>query len=156
MVVCLTKTIAVIEHCRDIPKQIRMNKKIIKNIEDQYYYPASVEFDGQPRGKGGTSSPTEMLALNIPDGVSKLRKDLEKENKKLERLYNAVMKEIRKLEYREQKVIYEFYIQGYMWRKISQGFYSIRQCKNIRNEAIKKLKKQFSENQEIKLYIDDL
>lgn len=142
-----------IEYCRDIPKEIKLNSKIVKNLEDQYYSLPGVVSDGQPRGKGGTSNPVAAVALNIPNGVSELIRQYEKETKTLEGLYKEIMNEIGKLSYRERKVIYGFYIENLRWERIAPGFYSIRQCKNIRDIAIEKLEEHFSNNILIQKYM---
>lgn len=147
------EVIEIIEFCKDIPNTIKLNERIIKNLEDQYYYPSfNGDMDGLPKSKNNISKTTENLALNIPDGVSETLRSLEEKNKRLNRLYQEIINEIQSLEYREHKVIYDFYIMGYRWAKIARGFYSERQCKNIRVEAIKKLEKKFQENEIIYNY----
>lgn len=147
----MEQTIKIIKFCRDIPEEIKINNQIIKDLENQYYLPSfSGGLDGMPKAKGKISNITEATALNIPDTISDAIKNLSDENERLGRLYKEIISEIQQLEYREQKVIYEFYIKEFSWNKISNGFYSVRQCKNIRNYAIKKLKFKFEENKQIK------
>lgn len=141
------EVIQIIEYCKDIPNEIKLNNKIIKNLEDQHYTLPGVAADGQPRGKGGISNPVEAIVMNMPKGVSELIKKYEDKTKLLDKLYKEIMREIGKLSYRERKVIYGFYIEDLRWEKIAPGFYSIRQCKNIRNIAIDKLSEQFLNNQ---------
>lgn len=149
------EAIEIIEYCKDIPNEIKLNNKIVKNLEDQYYTLPGMVIDGQPKGKGGISNPVEQAALNIPSGVSELRKKYKDQTKLLERLYKEIMEEIGRLSYRERKVIYSFYIEDLRWEKISPGFYSIRQCKNIRNIALDKLIKQFKSNSIIQRYMKE-
>ena len=99
-----------------------------------------------PKAKNHISKLTEDIALNVPDGVSETIRNLNIKNERLDTLYKEILKEIQSLEYREHKVIYDFYLMNYRWEKIARGFYSVRQCKNIRNEALKKLQKKFEKN----------
>ena len=112
-----------------------------------YYLPSSnSQLDGMPKAKNHISKLTEDIALNVPDGVSETIRNLNIKNERLDTLYKEILKEIQSLEYREHKVIYDFYLMNYRWEKIARGFYSVRQCKNIRNEALKKLQKKFKDN----------
>lgn len=139
--------IAIIEYCREIPQAIKLNKRVISNLEDMYYLPSSnSQLDGMPKAKNHISKLTEDIALSVPDGVSETIRNLNIKNERLDTLYKEILKEIQSLEYREHKVIYDFYLMNYRWEKIARGFYSVRQCKNIRNEALKKLQKKFKDN----------
>ncbi len=139
--------IAIIEYCRDIPQTIKLNNRVIRNLEDIYYTPkAANQLDGLPKSKNSVSKIVEDMALNIPDGVSDTIRSLEEKNKRLNNLYKEIIKEIHSLDYRENKVVYDFYIMNYRWEKIARGFYSVRQCKNIRTEALEKLQKKFEKN----------
>ena len=139
--------IAIIEYCREIPQAIKLNKRVISNLEDMYYLPSSnSQLDGMPKAKNHISKFTEDIASNVPDGVSETIRNLNIKNERLDTLYKEILKEIQSLEYREHKVIYDFYLMNYRWEKIASGFYSVRQCKNIRNEALKKLQKKFEKN----------
>ena len=139
--------IEIIEYCREIPQAIKLNKRVISNLEDMYYLPSSnSQLDGMPKAKNHISKLTEDIALNVPDGVSETIRNLNIKNERLDTLYKEILKEIQSLEYREHKVIYDFYLMNYRWEKIARGFYSARQCKNIRNEALKKLQKKFEKN----------
>lgn len=149
------EVIEIIEYCKDIPNEIKLNNKIVKNLEDQYYTLPGMVIDGQPKGKGGISNPVEQVVLNIPSGVSELRQKYKDQTKLLEKLYREIMEEIGRLSYRERKVIYSFYIEDLRWEKIAPGFYSIRQCKNIRNIALDKLIKQFKSNSTIQRYMKE-
>lgn len=139
--------IAIIEYCREIPQAIKLNKRVISNLEDMYYLPSSnSQLDGMPKAKNHISKLTEDIALSVPDGVSETIRNLNIKNERLDTLYKEILKEIQSLEYREHKVIYDFYLMNYRWEKITRGFYSVRQCKNIRNQALKKLQKKFKDN----------
>ena len=139
--------VEIIGYCREIPQAIKLNRRVINNLEDIYYLPSSnSQLDGMPGAKNHISKITEDLALSVPDDISETIRSLEEKNKRLDNLYKEILKEIQSLDYREHKVIYDFYIMNYRWEKIARGFYSVRQCKNIRSEALKKLKKKFEDN----------
>lgn len=139
--------VEIIEYCREIPQAIKLNRRVINNLEDIYYLPSSnSQLDGMPKAKNHISKITEDLALSVPDDISETIRILDDKNKRLDNLYKEILKEIQSLDYREHKVIYDFYIMNYRWEKIARGFYSVRQCKNIRSEALKKLKKKFEDN----------
>lgn len=139
--------VEIIEYCREIPQAIKLNRRVINNLEDIYYLPSSnSQLDGMPKAKNHISKITEDLALSVPDDISETIRILDEKNKRLDNLYKEILKEIQSLDYREHKVIYDFYIMNYRWEKIARGFYSVRQCKNIRSEALKKLKKKFEDN----------
>lgn len=139
--------VEIIDYCREIPQAIKLNRRVINNLEDVFYLPKSnSQLDGMPKAKNHISKITEDLALNVPDGISETIRSLEEKNKRLDNLYKEILKEIQSLDYREHKVIYDFYIMNYRWEKIARGFYSVRQCKNIRSEALKKLEKKFKDN----------
>lgn len=139
--------VEIIDYCREIPQAIKLNRRVINNLEDVFYLPRiNSQLDGMPKAKNHISKITEDLALNVPDGISETIRSLEEKNKRLDNLYKEILKEIQSLDYREHKVIYDFYIMNYRWEKIARGFYSVRQCKNIRSEALKKLEKKFEDN----------
>lgn len=145
--ISVKETIRVLAYFRDIPKQVKINNSIIQNLEDQHYNTLkSTQLDGMPKGKGGISNPVEQTILSVPEGVRETIESLQRENKKLEKLQREITEELLKLEYRERKIIYEFYIYEHNWEKIARGFYSVRQCKNIRNAALKKLGQIFRAN----------
>lgn len=145
----MNDVIKVLSSFRDIPSQIKINNKIIKDNEEQYYNTLKSPQLDSLKG-GGISSLVEQAAINVPTGVKRALEKLERENERLNNLYEEVTKELSKLEYREKKIIYEFYVYEYKWEKIARGFYSVRQCKNIRNRALQKLKDLFEKNEAIK------
>ena len=47
------KVISVLRFYRDIEKSIKLNERVIKNLEDQYYTTlGAVNMDGMPHGSG--------------------------------------------------------------------------------------------------------
>lgn len=145
------KTIAILRYYRDADKMIRLNERVIKNLEDQYYSSVgAVNMDGMPKGKGGVSSPTEQTALNIPRSVTRTIRDMEHENEKLERIKAEILQELNRLTFHQRTVVSGFYIDGLQWERISaQTNYSPRQCRNIRDRALERLAKRFSANKAV-------
>lgn len=143
----MSEIVKVLAYFRDIPKQMKINNGIIQDLEDQHYNALKgVQLDGMPKGRGGTSNPTKQTAINIPAGVAETIESLKRENIKLEKVQSAITEELLKLEWRERKIVYEFYVYEYNWEKVARNFYSVRQCKNIRTIALRKLETQFKEN----------
>ncbi|MPN07131.1 hypothetical protein SDC9_154397 [bioreactor metagenome] len=71
----------------------------------------------------------------------------------LEKIKVEILHELNSLTFHKKAVILGFYIDGLQWERISaQTNYSPRQCRNIRDNAIKQLMKNFSENKVIANY----
>lgn len=145
------KVIAILEFYRDADKTIRLNERVIKNLEDQYYNSVgAVNMDGMPHGKGGTSSPVERTVLNIPRSVVNTIKSMERDNRKIEEIKAEILKELNRLNYHQKAVVLGFYIDGLQWEQISGRVnYSPRQCRNIRDNALDRLAKWFASNKKI-------
>lgn len=78
------------------------------------------------------------------------RQRLEERKQEIAREKDVITKEIDRLRINEKVVIYEFYVLGKEWRKIAGSVnYSASQCKNIRNEALRKLAGSFSRNETV-------
>lgn len=142
------KVIAILKFYRDADKTIRLNERVIKNLEDQYYNSVgAVNMDGMPHGKGGTSSPVERTVLNIPRSVVNTIDSMERDNRKLKQIKAEILKELNRLNYHQKAVVLGFYIEGLQWERISERLnYSPRQCRNIRDGALDRLAKRFSSN----------
>ena len=81
------KVIVILHYYRDADKAIKMNERVIKNLEDQYYSTlGAVNSDGMPHGKGTTSNPVERVVLNIPGSVSRTIDRLRREREETERV----------------------------------------------------------------------
>mgnify|MGYP001033843440 CR=1 FL=1 len=145
------KVISILRFYRDIEKSIKLNERIIKNLEDQYYTTlGAFNMDGMPHGSGGGESPVERAALNIPRSVTNTIESLSGENDKLAKIKADILSEINRLAYHERAVVLGFYIDGLQWEQISERVnYSPRQCRNIRNDALIRLAKLFSQNKAI-------
>ena len=133
---------------RDIDKTIKLNERVIKNLEDQYYITVGgVNLDGMPHGKGGTSSPVERVVLNIPRSVTQTIDSMNRENERLEKIKPEILSELNALNYHQKAVILGFYVDGLQWEWISERInYSPRQCRNIRDAALDLLGQRFSQN----------
>lgn len=148
------KVIAALKFYKDVDKSIRLNERVVKNLEIQYYNSSRpVTISGMPHGKGGTSSPIEKAVFNIPKSVSRTIREIEQENEKLEKVRTEIWRELNLLNYHQKAVILGFYIDGLPWERISvQTNYSSRQCRNIRDGALESLTKRFSSNKTIANY----
>ncbi len=148
------KAIDVLVYLRDIDKMIVLNTKIITDLQEEHYNTVkSPIIDDMPKSIGGVSSPVERTALNIPRSVSKTIDDLKAENERLEKLKTAIEEEIKRLNYNQRCIIVMFYLKGKNWEYISQQtHYSPRQCRNIRDKALKKLSKYFTANKQIEKF----
>lgn len=145
------KVIAILRFYRDADKSIRLNERIIKNLEDQYYTTlCAINTDGMPRGKGTPSSPVERVVLNVPASVRRTISNLERENEKLEDIKREILSELNRLSYHEKAIILAFYIDGEQWEQISERVnYSPRQCRNIRDSALERLGTLFGRNKAV-------
>lgn len=148
------KAIAILKYYRDADKTIRLNERVIKNLEDQYYSSVgAVNMDGMPKGKGGVSSPVEQTALNIPHSVTCTIREMERENEKLAKIKAEILQELNRLNFHQKAVVLGFYIDGEQWERISaRTNYSPRQCRNIRDRALERLIKRFTANKAISRY----
>ena len=148
------KVVEVLKYYRNIEKEIQLNKRIMRDLEDQYYSSVgAINMDGMPKAVGGTSNPTETMALNVSESVRETMIELEEENRRLCKLKTEVLRELNKLPYLHKTVVFDFYINNLQWVRISEQIhYSERQCKNIRNCALDKLKKRFDKNKTISSY----
>ncbi len=153
------QVIAFLNVYRDIDGNVNILRKIIKDMDSQYYTPPTAVQDGLPKGKNNISCLTEQLALNIPDDVSDTIKAYEEEISQWQRLKTEILKEISRLPLRQKSIIFDKYIYGFKWEQVAvHNNYSERQCKNIRNTAINDLAKRFYQNKvisdfEMKRYI---
>lgn len=148
------RVVAILGFYRTLDEEIKLKAAEKQDIEDRYYTSISgINMDGMPKGKGGTSSPTETTALNVPEWACSSLRELEKECAALQRVKSAIRKELNRLPYVQRAVVMDFYIRGYQWVRISaQVHYSERQCKNIRDDALGKLAKRFDANRTISAY----
>lgn len=146
--------IEVLAYFKNIDKEIEFNNRIMKDLEEQYYYPiGAINMDGMPKASGSISRPTESTALHVPETLSEYMKELEAKNKSLCELKVEVLKEINSLAYTHKYILFNFYL-GYekyknrnKWVQISEQInYSERQCKNIRDDALDQLRKKFEQN----------
>lgn len=148
------KVIVILHYYRDADKAIKMNERVIKNLEDQYYSTlGAVNSDGMPHGKGTTSNPVERVVLNIPGSVTRTIDRLRRENEETERVKAEIAEELKCLNYTEKALVLGFYINGEQWERLSAHVnYSPRQCRNIRAVALDRLAKRFAVNKTISRY----
>lgn len=148
------KVILILKYYRDIDKAVRLNERVIKNLEDQYYSTlGAANMDGMPHGSA-VASPVEAAVLNVPASVKVTIDDLNRENSKLAKLKAAILADINRLTYHQRAVVLAFYIDGRQWEHISEQInYSPRQCRNIRDEALSILGKHFGQNKTVSRFV---
>lgn len=148
------KVITILRFYRDVDKTIKLNERVIKNLEDQYYTTlAGVNMDGMPHGGGMPSSPVERVVLNIPASVQQTISSMERENRALADIKAEILSELNRLNYHQKAVLLAFYIDGLQWEQISERLnYSPRQCRNIRDSGLDALERRFSRNKAISRY----
>lgn len=148
------KVISILAYYKDAADEIKLNERIIRSIEDQHYCSmGAVNNDGMPKSKGGYSNPVERTALNVPRNAADEINEIKKNNEKLERVRNEILKELNRLAYNRKAIIFSFYIDKKQWEYISsQLHYCPRQCRNIRDAAVAALSKSFAQNRIIAKY----
>ena len=135
------QVISIIRFYGDVDNAVRMNERVIKNLQDQYYNTlGAVNMDGMPHGKGGVSSGVERAVLHIPASVTATIEALERENRTLANLKAEILTEFNRLTFPQRAVLLGFYVERRQWGQIAEQVnYSPRQCRNIRKEALKLL-----------------
>ncbi len=133
---------------RNIDGEIRLNRDIVKDLEESYYDTIGGQsLDGMPKGKNHISNMVEAVALNVPDGIGEAISGYEAKIAELQALKVEILKEISRLEYRLKSIVTDYYLNGLKWEQVSaRNHYSERQCKNIRDAAVKSLVETFGEN----------
>lgn len=141
------KVIRLLEFFPDIDEEIRAKRSAIADL-DQYYNPVSgIQYDGMPKGNYHAGSQTERIAMNIPDYIGKEIKEYKREIEELQKVKIEIIKEVSRLSLKHKKIIFGFYFHGMKWGKVADCTnYSDRQCKNIRDEALRKLLVGFRKN----------
>lgn len=141
------KVIRLLEFFPDIDEEIKARKSAVVDLE-QYYNPISgIQYDGMPKGNYHGGSQTEKVAMNMPYFISKEIRMYQKEIETLQKVKVEIIKEVSKLNLKHKKVIFGFYFHNMKWEQVAERTnYSDRQCKNIRDEALKKLLAGFKKN----------
>lgn len=147
------KVIEILMYYRNIDNEIKINKCIADDLEEQYNSMGAISIDGMPKAQGNISRVTENIALNLPDGLSSEISLYRGKMNDLHKLKTEILKEVSCLEYRQKSIVVDFYLYGLKWEQVAvRNNYSERQCKNIRNEALKSLAPKFSGNKVIAEY----
>ena len=130
------KVIVILRYYRDADKAIKMNERVIKNLEDQYYSTlGAVNSDGMPHGKGTTSNPVERVVLNIPRSVTQTIDRLRREIEEIGKIKAEIAEELKCLNYTEKALIQGFYIEGWtVWQGISAQTKSFRAIASRKNK----------------------
>ena len=148
------RVIELLKYYKDIDGEVSIYRKIISDLTDQYYNPiGAIQCDGLPKGKNNISRQTENMALNIPDYVSGEIREYEAKVQQLQALKAQILQEVSRLKLKEKRIIFDFYMHNLKWEQVAvRNHYSERQCKNIRNTALKSLAPKFSGNSVIVNY----
>lgn len=146
-----SRVVEILEFYKEIDGEIDICRRNLIDYENQYYNTVGAMVnDGQPKGQGCISRQVESAAMNIPDYVREEMKAYEEKTRALLLLKNQILQEVSRLCLKEKKIIYDFYIYNMKWERVAErNHYSERQCKNIRDAAIKKLLQWFQNNQHI-------
>lgn len=147
------KVIAYLEYYPQIDGEIAERRRN-RNELDMAYAPAgAIQYDGMPKGKNHISRPTEDIAIDMPDFVRKEIRSYTESIEKLQRLKVEILREVSRLALKQKMVVFSFYFYGLKWEQVAEHMhYSERQCKNIREEAVKNLVKRFRSNSYIAAY----
>ena len=142
------RVIELLEYYKDIDGEVKIYRKILEDLTDQYYNPlGTIQCDGLPKGKYSISRQTENMVLNIPDYVSGEMRDYEERVATLQNLKAQILQEVSRLKLKEKSIIFDFYIHNMKWEQVAvRNHYSERQCKNIRDNAVETLLKRFENN----------
>jgi hypothetical protein len=147
------KVIKILMYYRNIDNEIKINKCIADDLEEQYSSLGALPIDGMPKAQNNISRVTENIALNLPDGLSAEIASYREKISELHRLKAEILKEVSCLEFKQKSIVIDFYLYGLKWEQVAvRNHYSERQCKNIRNTALKSLAPKFSGNSVIVNY----
>lgn len=149
------QVIAALEFFRDADKLIADNNLATQDLEDQHYNSAgAIRINGMPGGKGVPSNPVERMAVqSIYQNAAKEIGYLKLQNEQIQQVKLEIRREIDSLNYQQRTILMKFYIEQLYWAKIArQVHFSVRQCKNIRNTALRNLAERFSRNAVITAY----
>lgn len=140
--------VEILMYYRNIDGEIRINRDIMRDLEESYYDTIGGQsLDGMPKGKNHITNVVEAVALNIPEGTAEAIESYEAKIAELQALKVEILKEISRLEYRLKSIVMDYYLNGLKWEQVSaRNHYSERQCKNIRDAAVKSLVEAFGEN----------
>ena len=131
------KVIKILMYYRNIDNEIKINKCIADDLEEQYSSLGALPIDGMPKAQNNISRVTENIALNLPDGLSAEIASYREKISELRRLKAEILKEVSCLEFKQKSIVIDFYLYGLKWEQVAvRNHYSERQCKNIRNLSL--------------------
>lgn len=139
------ETISLIKRYATIDDEIRLYQN---QLSDLYcsLLPSGCDLDGLPKGSG-TSDPTANMGIRIAEnGDGDHIREIEACIEELRALRSDVFHAFIMLPYYQLMTICYYYLEGKRWVWISRKIgYSVRQCINIRDAAIKTLSKKFDD-----------
>lgn len=137
----------------EIDGEIRARRNIISDLEQYYDTSGAINYDGMPKGKNHISNPTEKTAMAVPNYVRAEIDMYKNEVETLQKVKVEILKEVSKLKLRQKNVVFGFYFHAMKWEQVAaRTHYSERQCKNIRDEALRILLPRFEQNRVLNMY----
>ena len=88
------KVIKILMYYRNIDNEIKINKCIADDLEEQYSSLGAIPIDGMPKAQNNISRVTENIALNLPDGLSDEIASYREKISELHRLKAEILKEV--------------------------------------------------------------
>lgn len=144
------RVIKLLELYPEIDGNIKMYKRIVADLNEEYYLPPTSEIYGGGSSSGKVTKMTENLAMDVPNAISREIRGYEDSIKEYEALKTEMLKEMSRLQYRQKAIVFDKYVHGLKWEQVAvRNHYSSRQCKNIRNAAVENLGERFKRNRVI-------
>lgn len=142
------RVIEILKYYKEIGGEIKIQKKIVNDLNEQYYDPIKASDN---RGMAGAIiKRTEDVAMEIPNEIRGEIREYEERIRELRELKTKILREVSRLNLKEKSIIFDFYINGLKWKQVAErNGYSERQCKNIRDAAVEKLAKYFGNSNTI-------
>ena len=141
------KVIACLEYYPEIDFEITEYRRILGQLDMAYEPTGGMQYDGMPKGKNHISRPTEDIAMQMPDCIREEIKKYKRNIEELQQLKVEILREVSRLALKQKLVIFSYYFYGMKWEQVAERMhYSERQCKNIRDGAIKSLAVWFGNN----------
>lgn len=143
------KVIEILEFYKEIDGEISIYRRILHDYENQYYNTiGGTVADGRIKGKNHISRPVEDAVMHIPSYVRQEMENYETNINYLQRIKSQILQEVSRLKLKEKIIVFDYYIYGMKWEQVAEcNHYSDRQCKNIRDAAIKQLLVKFQNNE---------
>lgn len=132
--------IKILEFYRDIDGELKELHRREADISDVYNTIAGINMDGMPHGSTPGSC-VEYAAIEAANTDTGTRLALLARRRDFLQVSRRVIEaQMERLAFRHKTILCDFYVRGKSWAQISFKIgYSDRQCKNIRDDALKQL-----------------